>query len=105
MVHHGEALRRETKDETLVKQLAEDYRKTNLDPKTMAILEHAERITRDAASITQAKILGLREKGLSDEEILHAAAIASYFNYINRVSDALGVELEPEWEEGRTVSG
>ena len=71
----------------------------------MAILDYAERITRDAASIRRAHIQGLREAGLSNEEILHAAAIASYFNYINRVSDALGVELEPEWEEGRSVNG
>ncbi len=82
------------KDPGLVKQLAEDYRKATLDPKTAAILEYAERITRDAASLTQANITRLRERGLSDEEILHAATIASYFNYINRISDALGVELE-----------
>lgn len=81
-------------DATLVKQLAEDYRKANLDPKTLAILDYAEHITRDAASITKNEVQRLRERGLSDEEILHAAAIASYFNYINRISDALGVELE-----------
>ena len=71
----------------------------------MAILDYAERITRDAAAIGRAHIQGLQEAGLSDEEILHVAAIASYFNYINRVSDALGVELEPEWEEGGGVNG
>jgi uncharacterized peroxidase-related enzyme len=79
----------------LVKQLAEDYRKANLDCKTLAILEYAERITRDAASITKDEIQSLRERGLSDEEILHAATVACYFNYINRIADALGVELEP----------
>lgn len=67
----------------------------------MAILEYAERVTQDPASLTQAEIGRLRDTGLSDESILHAAAIASYFNYINRVSDALGVELEPEYERGR----
>lgn len=80
----------------LVEQLTQDYRKATLDPKTLAILEYAERITRDAASLTQANITRLRERGLSDEEILHAAAVASYFNYINRISDALGVEPESE---------
>ncbi len=80
----------------LVKQLTQDYRKATLDPKTLAILEYAEGITRDAAALTQANITRLRERGLSDEEILHAAAVASYFNYINRISDALGVELESE---------
>lgn len=77
-----------------MKTLVEDYRKANLDPKTLAILGYAEQITRDAASITQAEIQRLREKGLSDEEILHTVEIASYFNYINRVADGLGVELE-----------
>ncbi len=104
-MHHGAALRRETKDNALVTRLAEDYRKANLDPKTVAILDYAERITQNAPSIRRAHIQRLREVGLSDDEILHAAAIASYFNYINRVSDALGVELEPEWEEGSSISG
>ncbi len=71
----------------------------------MAILDYAGRITREAASIRRADIQQLRKVGLSDEEILHGAAIASYFNYINRVSDALGVALESEWEEGRSMSG
>ena len=66
-------------------------------------MDYAERITRDAASIRRAHIQGLREVGLSDEEILHAAAVASYFNYINRVSDALGVELERERDERGSV--
>lgn len=64
-------------------------------------MEYAERITRDPGSLTQVEIYKLRDTGLCDEEILHAAAIASYFNYINRVSDALGVELERECEQGR----
>ncbi|MCZ7624604.1 MAG: peroxidase [Candidatus Methylomirabilota bacterium] len=63
----------------------------------MALLEYTERITRDAASMTRTEIQRLREKGVSDEEILHTVEIASYFNYINRVTDALGVELESEW--------
>jgi alkylhydroperoxidase family enzyme len=38
----------------------------------------------------------LREAGLSDRDILDAVEVISYFNYINRVADALGVDLEPE---------
>lgn len=66
----------------------------------MAILECAERITQDAASVTRAEIQRLRERGVSDDEILHAVAITSYFNYITRVSDALGVELEEAYVDG-----
>jgi len=38
----------------------------------------------------------LREAGLTDTDILDAVQVIGYFNYINRVADALGVDLEPE---------
>lgn len=78
-----------------MEQLTDNYRSARLDPKTLALLEYAERITRDPAAMTETEIRTLRDRGLSEEAILHAAAIASYFNYINRISDGLGVKLEP----------
>jgi uncharacterized protein YciW len=41
----------------------------------------------------------LRECGLSDRDILDAVEVISYFNYINRVADALGIDPEPEMRE------
>ena len=38
----------------------------------------------------------LREQALSDRDIHDATQVISYFNYINRVADALGTDLEPE---------
>mgnify|MGYP000091365290 CR=1 FL=1 len=38
----------------------------------------------------------LRRAGLSDRDILDAVQVIAYFNYINRVADALGVDPEPE---------
>lgn len=40
----------------------------------------------------------LRGVGLGDKDILDAVQVTSYFNYINRVADALGVPPEPEWD-------
>jgi alkylhydroperoxidase family enzyme len=39
----------------------------------------------------------LRAAGLADRAILDAVQVIAYFNYINRVADALGVDPEPEW--------
>lgn len=39
----------------------------------------------------------LRAAGLDDRAIVDANQVASYFNYVNRVADGLGVELEPSW--------
>jgi alkylhydroperoxidase family enzyme len=37
----------------------------------------------------------LRAIGLTDSEIHDAVQIISYFNYINRLADALGCDPEP----------
>jgi alkylhydroperoxidase family enzyme len=40
----------------------------------------------------------LRAHGFSDAAIHDAIQVVAYFNYINRVADAVGIEDEPEWE-------
>jgi alkylhydroperoxidase family enzyme len=40
----------------------------------------------------------LREHGLSDRDILDAVEVISYFNYINRIADALGIDPEPKMQ-------
>jgi alkylhydroperoxidase family enzyme len=39
----------------------------------------------------------LRGQGWSDRGIHDAIQVIAYFNYINRVADAVGVGDEPEW--------
>ena len=38
----------------------------------------------------------LRHVGFTDEDVHEAIQVVSYFNYINRVADAVHVDLEPE---------
>ena len=45
----------------------------------------------------------LRRAGCSDRDVVDANQVASYFNYVNRVADGLGVELEPEWPQSARV--
>lgn len=44
--------------------------------------------------MTESDIIALRELGLDDRAIHDATQVISYFNYINRIADALGVERE-----------
>lgn len=39
----------------------------------------------------------LRGAGLDDEAILHLVEVVSYFNFVNRMADGLGVSLEEAW--------
>ena len=62
-------------------------------------------MTRTPSAVRRQDLESLRRHGLSDRDILDAVEVISYFNYINRVADALGIDPEPEmreaWEKGQ----
>jgi uncharacterized peroxidase-related enzyme len=74
-----------------VNALREDYRTAPISEQDRAMLEYVEQLTRDATRITPAHHARLRSVGFDDRGILQITLIASWFNYINRVADALGV--------------
>ncbi len=80
-----------TKDEALVEAIETDWRTAKLDARERAMLEYAETITKDATKVSPATLDGLRAHGFDDTAILQVATIAAWFNYINRMADALGV--------------
>jgi alkylhydroperoxidase family enzyme len=55
------------------------------------MVDFVVRLTKDSYKMTPGNITGLREVGFNDVAILQITLIASFFNYINRVADALGV--------------
>jgi alkylhydroperoxidase family enzyme len=74
-----------------VEALSRDFRAVPLLAQDRVMLEYVEQITRDATRITPEHHVKLREVGFDDRGILQITLIASWFNYINRVADALGV--------------
>ncbi len=79
----------------MVRLLKEDYRKAALDSKTRAILEFSRKMTTNPSEMKREDVDALKAEDLSDAAILHVAQIAGFFNYFDRVADALGVELDP----------
>jgi uncharacterized peroxidase-related enzyme len=80
-----------TLDEKLVKSLQEDYTKAAVSEQDRVMLDYVVTLTKDATKITRAHHDRLRKVGFDDTGILQITLIASWFNYINRVADALGV--------------
>jgi len=64
-----------------------------------ALLDYVEKVTLRPATCRRADVEALRAAGNTDEEIHSAVQVAAYFAYINRVADALGVDLEPDMHE------
>ncbi len=74
--------------------LKRDWHTANLDERDHAMLTYVEKLTQDPVSIWRDDMDALREVGFDDTAILQITLIASFFNYINRVADALGVGRE-----------
>lgn len=63
-----------------------------------ALCDFAVKVTREPAHVSGEDIERLRAEGLSDAAVHDALQVISYFNYINRIADAVGIEDEPDWE-------
>jgi uncharacterized peroxidase-related enzyme len=84
-------LRRVTLDEELTAALRRDYTQADLNPADRAMLDYVAQITRDATKVTPEDLDRLRQHGFNDVAILQINLIASWFNFVNRVADGLGV--------------
>ena len=81
-------------DEKLVDALEKDYTTAPITPSERIMLDYVVKITRDATKVWKDDHERLRAAGFDDKAILQITLIASWFNYINRVADALGVGRE-----------
>jgi len=75
----------------LVAALEADYRTAPISEQEMVMLDYVVQMTRDATRISPDDHDRLRSVGFDDRGILQITLIAAWFNYINRVADALGV--------------
>jgi len=83
-----------TLDKNLVDALEKDYTTAPISEQERNMLDYAVKLTKDATKICKNDHERLRASGFEDKAILQITLIASWFNYINRVADALGVGRE-----------
>ena len=93
-MHHARGLLRLTKNPVLVAALQLDYRSADISARQRAMLDYADKLTRDPGAVTAADLLPLHAAGLDDRSILDLNQAVSYFAYVNRVADGLGVAVD-----------
>lgn len=92
---HADFLRTSSgEDVEQVRQILKLAPEAHLDEVDRALLDLAMRMTRNPGPCGPQPVERLRAAGLDDVAILEAVNIIAYFNYINRVVDALGVQVE-----------
>ena len=80
-----------TLDDGLVEALCRDFTTAPVSDAERAMCAYVVELTKDATRIGPGHHDGLRTAGFNDTAILQITLIAAWFNYINRVADALGV--------------
>jgi uncharacterized peroxidase-related enzyme len=80
-----------TLDESMVDALKRDYKTAPISEQDRVMLDYVVKLTQDATKCSPKDHDALRAVGFDDKGILQITLIASWFNYINRVADALGV--------------
>jgi uncharacterized peroxidase-related enzyme len=81
-------------DKDLVDALERDYTTAPVTAQERVMLDYVVKITKDATKVWKDDHERLHAAGFDDKAILQITLIAAWFNYINRVADALGVGRE-----------
>ena len=80
-----------TLDDALIEALKENYQTAPITEAERVMVDYVVKLTKDATKVSPRDHERLRAVGFDDRGILQITLIASWFNYINRVADALGV--------------
>ena len=96
MAHHRRGLRRLLKDDGLASKIEDDFEAADLSDARLRMLRFSVKLTETPAEMTEADVESLRESGFTDRNILHIVEVVSYYAYVNRIADGLGVVLE-DW--------
>ncbi len=88
----------ETGDHTLVKHLKTDPASAPLEPQDKAMIDFALKLTREPSSVRQQDIEALKQHGFSEQQVVDIVLITCTFNFMDRLADGLGVELDPQMQ-------
>jgi len=96
---HGNDFRDEVQNDQLAEHIKHDWQEADLTKIDIALCTWAEKLTRTPGDMSQKDVFELENIGMSQEAISDAAQVVGYFNYINRIANGLGVDLETEMEK------
>jgi uncharacterized peroxidase-related enzyme len=97
VVAHGAILRIYEKNPLLAEQVATNYRKADIPPRSKAMLAFAMKVATASATIEDTDLEALRPHGFSDEDIWDIGAIAAFFALSNRMANMIAMRPNDEF--------
>jgi uncharacterized peroxidase-related enzyme len=91
VVAHGAVLRIREKNPLVADQVAVNYRKANITPRQMAMLNFAMKVSQQSYTVNDADFAALHAHGFTDEDAWDITAIAAFFGMSNRLANTLGM--------------
>jgi uncharacterized peroxidase-related enzyme len=98
--HHAEALNFYWKDKKKIKKFINDLNSIEFSNRQKLMIDYAILVTENSSQVSEEIIEELRRVGLEDQDILNLNLIVSYFNFVNRVANGLGVKFSEEEVKG-----
>lgn len=103
VIAHGAILRFRAKDSMIADQVAANYRKSDITPRQMAMLDFAMKVSNDSGSVSEEDFDILRSHGFNDDDIWDIAGITAFFGLSNRMANAASMRPNDEfYSMGRT---
>lgn len=97
VVAHGAILRIRSKNKLIADQVATNYRKADITPRQMAMLDFAIKVSNAAETICDADFETLHKHGFSDEDIWDIAGITAFFGLSNRMANFTSMRPNDEF--------
>jgi uncharacterized peroxidase-related enzyme len=101
MEAHEKDLRSVVENDEQRQAVQQDYRSAGLTAREVALLDFSVKLTKQPSGMRRDDLDSLRACGFTDEQLVDAVHCISYFNFINRVLDGLGVDPEPSMRYGK----
>ena len=97
VIAHGAILRIRAKNPLLADQVAVNYRKADITPRQLAMLDFAMKVSQEAQRVSEADFAALSQHGFSEDDIWDIAAISAFFALSNRMANVTGMRPNDEF--------
>lgn len=97
VIAHGAILRIRAKDALIADQLATNYRKADITPRQMAMLDFAVKVSQQAHTVGEPDFEALVAHGFSQEDVWDIASISAFFGMSNRMANVTSMRANPEF--------